>query len=166
MTCNIPGRIELSSYGGNYVEYENAVFEMYRSCFPDVSLFFRGKPVRHKKYPEYLGKPATFWHIISDGQEESTRLPNLRRYETIAWPFYIIRECLDVCGTLLVWENVRKGKHNTLLFCPDVDYLVVLSNRDGYYVFWTAYPVEREHTRRKLLQEYSEYIAKAAPPNG
>ncbi len=166
MNCNIPDLIELSAYGGSYLDYEDAVYAAYQNSFPDSSLYYRGLPIRHKRHPEYNGKPATFWHIISNGSDEDSRLPNLRRYETVTWPFYILRECVDACGSLLIWENERRGRRNTLLFCTSVNYLVVLSNRDGYYVFWTAYPVERDHTRNKLIKEYSDYMAKAARPNG
>lgn len=162
MVCDIPEIIELASYGGDYPLYESAIYEIYRDNFHDEQLTFRGQPIRHKKYPEYKGKPATFWHIISNGSDEENRLPNLRRYERIEWPFYIIGSCVDNCERVLIWENTRKGKTNVLIYCPDVEYLVVLAKRDGYLVFWTAYPVEYQHTRNSLLKEYSEYMAKAA----
>lgn len=166
MICSIPSIIALESYGGDYQSYEDAVYELYKRSFHEGHLFFRGVPIRHKKYPEYNGKPGTFWHIISDGKEESSRIPNLRRYETVAWPFYILQNCDGSCDRVLIWENERNGKRNVLLYCPDVEYLVVLSKRDGYFVFWTAYPVERAHTRRKLLKEYADYKAKAAQHGG
>lgn len=58
---------------------------------------------------------------------------------------------------LKVWENERKGKKRMLIYHEDEDYLVVLDVRDSYSLLWTAYPIERNHTREKLMKEYEAY---------
>lgn len=104
---------------------------------------------------------GTYWHIVSSGNDEKSRIPDLRRYERIEWPFTIIHNCLNSCNKILVWENKRKGKNRILIYCDEIRYLAVLDNRGSYYFFWTAYPIDYEHTRKKLLKEYNKY-AKAA----
>ena len=37
------------------------------------------------------------------------------------------------------------------------EYLVVLEIRQDYALLWTAYPIERQHTKEKLLKEYEGY---------
>lgn len=165
MICNIPNIIDLNSYNGDYSLYEDAVYAAFVKCVKSMderTLLFRGMMVAHKRHPEYDGKSATFWHIISQGENESARIPDLRRYERIAWPFYILESCADHCDNLLIWENARKGNTRVLLFCTDLDYLVVLAKRNGYLVFWTAYPVNQSHQRNKLIKEYHDYMARTA----
>ena len=55
---------------------------------------------------------------------------------------------------MLAWENVRRSDRRVCLWVPAADYLVVLAKRSAYTLLWTAYPVDREHTRRKLRAEY------------
>lgn len=102
---------------------------------------------------------GTFWHIISTGSDEANRIPDLRRYERIAWPAHILGYCKQNCDKLLIWKNKRKGKSRILLWCIEIDYLVVLDERKDYCLFWTAYPVERRHTKEKLMKEYKEYMS-------
>jgi hypothetical protein len=36
----------------------------------------------------------------------------------------------------------------------EAEYLVVLAERKGYVLLWTAFPVTEPHRKRKLQQEY------------
>lgn len=159
MGCNkIPALIEINDYDGDYAVYEQKVYEIYDNTFGKHEYEYQGKKVIHKKYPEFQDKPSTFWHIISEGECEEERQPNLERYARIAWPAFILSECMLRCSKLLIWENHRKGKTRVLLWCQDIDYLVVLDKRKDYYLFWTAYPVTRKHTKVKLQKEYDNYL--------
>lgn len=161
MQCKtIPELIELDNYNGDYKQYENAVYDLYNITFENHQFYFKGKRIVHKKYPLYKNRSGTFWHIISNGTQEETRLPDLRRYERIQWPAYILSYCQTNCDKLLIWENTRKGKHRVVLWCQSIDYVVILDQKPEYYIFWTAYPVTYSHTRRKLLYEYNNYISK------
>lgn len=158
MNCElVPDLIYLSDYNGNYQDYEAAVYQTYLDTFDAGSFSWNGKRIVHKKHPETRGMSATFWHITSSGSEEANRTPDLRRYETIAWPAFILDYCLYGCQELLVWKNRRKGKTRVLLWCQDIDYVVVLDERKEFCVFWTAYPVTHRHTREKFLKEYEQY---------
>ncbi len=157
MECKeIPELIELDNYGGNYEAYEDAVYSAYQITFEKETFYFQGKRIAHKKYPMFKEKPGTFWHIISSGEDEESRLPDLRRYERIKWPAHILKYCKDNCTKILVWKNKRKGKTRILLWCQEIDYVVVLDERADFCIFWTAYPVNYEHTKRKLMKEYME----------
>lgn len=160
MQCKtIPNLIELDSYDGDYEQYENAVYNAYKITFENNQFYFKGKRIAHKKHPLYKDKSGTFWHIISNGPQEETRLPDLRRYERIQWPAYILGFCQLNCDKLLIWENCRNRKNRVVLWCQQIDYVVILDQRADYYIFWTAYPVTYSHTRKKLLKEYNNYIS-------
>jgi hypothetical protein len=67
----------------------------------------------------------------------------------------------DTIGTERVvwWETTRKRERRIVVALPDFSYVVVLANRKGYVLPWTAYPVEREHRRKKLRRECEEFWA-------
>ena len=159
MNCEkVPSIIELDSFDGDYFKYEDAVYLVYKQTFENHQFFFFCKPIKHKKYPIIKDKPGTFWHIISNGSDETNRIPDLRRYERIAWPAFILDYCKDNCKDILIWKNRRKGKPRIVLWCTKIDYVVILDERTDFCIFWTAYPVTYQHTREKLLKEYQEYI--------
>ena len=59
-----------------------------------------------------------------------------------------------------MWKNKRKGKSRIVLWCTEIDYVVILDERADFLIFWTAYPVTYQHTREKLLKEYHEFLLK------
>lgn len=65
---------------------------------------------------------------------------------------------------LKVWSNVRGGRERVLIYHEQESYLVIIEKRDTFALFWTAYPVDRGHTYRKLMKEYEAY-KKQGPPN-
>jgi hypothetical protein len=44
-----------------------------------------------------------------------------------------------------------------LLFNESENYIVVLTERKGFYLFITAYVVDTEHRKRSLIKEYETY---------
>ena len=99
---------------------------------------------------------------FGSGKVEYPRTPDLRRCERIRWIRAIIEHADD--QSVLVWENNRGGNQGILLWLKSQDFLVVLGRRSqGYAMLVTAYPTNREHTRRKLLKEYEQARKKAGP---
>lgn len=158
----LPALILLESHGGNWDRYLDAIYEVFKQDFIQSSPSFRGKRLGLKKHPIEKGKEATFWHLISEGNSEADRTPDLRRCERIGWPKPIIEH--DAQSEVKVWENIRSNERRILLWVEEQDYLVVLADRRGYLLPWTAYLTTREHTRRKLRKEYEAFKkANAAP---
>lgn len=118
----------------------------------------KGKRFALKRHPMIKGKEATFWHIISEGEVESERLPDLRRCERIRWP----RSIIMAINSELVksWRNQRRDEERIVIALKDFSYVVILADRGDYVLLWTAYPVEHMHRRQKLCQEYEEYVNK------
>ncbi len=152
----LPGLIELSDFGGDFNSYLEAVYECFKNDFIINRPQFRGIRLGLKKHPLLNCKEATFWHMTSEGDDESTRVPDLRRMERIKWPSPMIAQSEH--PYLKVWENTRGNKTNILIFHEDEDYLVVMRKARDYILPWTAYLVEDNARKRKLLKEYDEYI--------
>lgn len=141
---------------GNWEKYLSKIYRYFEQDFILTKPVFQGLPVNHRHLPEDInGKHAAFWHLIQEGKEEELREPNLRRCERIRWPRPIIEHEQDEC--ILVWENERKGKTNICIFFSDKNYLVVLGKRSSYVLLLSAYPVEFENRKEKLLDEYRAY---------
>ncbi len=148
----LPALVRLADYDGDWDRYLDATYDLYRRDLVLSRPVFEGRRLALKRHPVARGKDATFWHIVSSGPVEDDRLPDLRRFERIRWPRAIIDHTAD--PAVLIWENVRRRDRRVCLWVPAADYLVVLAKRSTYTLLWTAYPVDREHTRRKLRAEY------------
>lgn len=152
----LPELIELSEFSGNFHAYLEAVYEIFKNDFIHNRPVFRGIKLGLKKYPEFEGKEATFWHMTSEGSEEQNRLPDMRRLERIKWPAFLINNSEH--PYLKVWENTRGGKTNILILHEKESYVIVLRKGNGYLLPWTAYLIEYPSRLRKFLKEYDEYI--------
>jgi len=141
---------------GNWENYLSLIYRYFEKDFIHTRPIFRGQVVNHRHFPEDVdGKHAAFWHLIQEGKEEEHREPKLRRCERIRWPRPIIEHEQDEC--ILVWENERKGKTNICIFFSTINYLVVLGKRSSYVLLLSAYPIEFENRKEKLLDEYRAY---------
>lgn len=152
----IPDLILLGGYSGNFSLFNEAVYQIFRRDFIQSKPIFRGKRLGLKLYPIVDGKEYTYYHFTHDGDVETERIPNLRRMERIRFPKSIIDNSLEAC--FKVWRNKRGSSDRILLYCESETYLVVLEDRRNYILPWTAYYVENEHRRQKLLREYEDYI--------
>jgi hypothetical protein len=152
----LPSLIELSSCGGSWERYLEAIYEVFREDFVTTKPSFRGRKLGLKRYPEHAGKEATFWHLITEGEVEADRTPDFRRCERIRWPKPVIENEADI--EVLVWNEVRGSRdHRIHLYLPKERYLVVLADRGKYILPWTAYYVQHENGHRKYLQRHARH---------
>jgi len=142
-------------FEGDWEKYLDALYGYFKQDFIDSRPLFRGRRLGLKKHPLNQGKEATFWHFIQEGPDEDDRVPDLRRCERIRWPRPVIEHSDE--PVLKVWANARNGEKRILLWLEKQEYLVVLAERNGYLLPWTAYPVTEEHRKRKLLKEYEDF---------
>jgi hypothetical protein len=152
--CKVSWLPSLIPFSGEWESYLEKIYGIFKQDFVDDPPEFNGKRGGMKKHPFFRGKEATFWHLISEGNIEKEREPDFRRCERIGWPRAII-ETGHLHG-VKVWENKRGSKRRTILSLPDFSYVVVLEVRRDYYLLWTAYPVCREHRKRKFEKEYEK----------
>ena len=152
----LPDLITLDSFGGDWGRYFAVIYGCFQRDFVHSRPQYKGTVLALKRHPVILGKEATFWHLISEGNVEADRVPDMRRCERICWPRPIIENCDD--EAVKTWENVRGRDKRILLWLPKYEYLVILSERNGYTLVWTAFTVTREHQKAKLQREYEAFI--------
>ncbi|MBT9555754.1 MAG: hypothetical protein IV100_06975 [Myxococcales bacterium] len=153
----LPGLLHFESFDGDWERYIDAVYAVFRRDFVSSRPAFDGRPLNLKRHPISEGREATFWHFISEGQNEAERVPDLRRCERIAWPRPIIEAVTS--GRVLCWPNTRGREQRFVLAVEDFSYVVILADRGHFLLPWTAYCVERDHQRRKLQKEWEAWKA-------
>lgn len=148
----LPPIIPLTSCSGDWKAYVEVLYEVFTEDFVNSEPTYPGRRWARKRHPVLDGKEATFWHLVSDGSEESERLPNLRRCERIPWP----RPMIDALLTPNVrcWRVERHSHQRVLIAVDDFSYVVVLEDRQKYIMLWTAYHVDHSHQRIKFRQEW------------
>ena len=151
----LPALVLFSDYEGNWERYVNALYGYFKRDFVESKPTFRGKKLGLKKHSVEQGKEATFWHFISEGSNEDDRVPDLRRCERIRWPRPIIEKADE--PVVKVWGNKRGSDKRILLWLEKQEYLVILAERKGYLLPWTAYIVTENHRKKKLQKEYEAY---------
>ena len=140
----------------NWEKHLNLLFRYFKKEFIDSKPEFRELNVLLKKFPDQTDTfHPTFWHIISEGVDEINRIPEISRCERIRWPRPIIEHENE--PNMLVWENVRRGNKSVCIDFEEIEYLVVLGKRKGYLILTTAYPIDSNHSKYKLLKEYKAY---------
>ncbi|MBN2107589.1 MAG: hypothetical protein JW832_09180 [Deltaproteobacteria bacterium] len=151
----LPPLVLFSDYGGDWDTYLDALYAWFKQDFIDSKPVFQGRRLGLKRIPISKGKEATFWHMITEGKDEKSRDTDFKRCERIRWPKPVIEHDSD--AGVKVWRNQRKREKRICLWVEQEHYLVVLNDRGGYILPWTAYLVEIPHRQRKLRKEYEEY---------
>ena len=151
----LPELVLFSEYNNEWPQYEEALYAFFRKDFILSRPRFSGVRLGLKRYPYEYGKEATFWHMISEGNKEDDRTPDLRRCERIRWPKPVIEHAEEV--VIKAWENKKRGETRICLWLESQEYLVILARRKGYVLLWTAYPVTENHRKAKLRREYEAY---------
>lgn len=160
----LPELMLLEHSDGHWQRYVERLHEQFRADFVNSKPGWPGKPVHLKRHPEYEGKSATFWHMISEGEVESDRTPDMRRCERIAWPRPVMDEFDDAwpgsTGCRVAWWIEMRGKEPRYHLAPDdFSYVVVVADRGTFVLPWTAYHVEHAWRRQKLERKWRAFWA-------
>lgn len=159
-----PALIEANEFGGNFQNYFKAVYTIFENDFIKSQPIFENQKVAVRKYPLEDGLHRTFYHITHEGEDEQNRQPDLRRMERIRFPKFVLNN--NKHNEILIWKNKRGKDERILLFNEAENYIIILTERENFYLFVTAYLVQQEHRKNKLLKEYETYIkAKTAQRN-
>ena len=149
----LPALAMFEEYGGDWDRYLDALYAFFKRDFIDSRPAYNGVKLALKRHPVIQNKEATFWHIISEGNSEADRVPDMRRCERIRWPRPVIEHSGN--ASIKIWANERRSEKRICLWLEDAEYLVILAERKGYILLWTAFTVDQEHTKRKLRKEYA-----------
>lgn len=154
-TSWLPDLIRIEDFSGDWQKYEDAIYAVFYRDFKKKQHNFGGKPVKIKFGPYSKGKEFTFWHFISDGDIEEERIPNLRRCERIAWPGLLLENANT--DRVKLWAEYRRSKRNYIIATPNFDYLIVLEERNGYFLLKTGYYIESMRKRCNMERAYLKY---------
>lgn len=153
---SLPALITLS---GEWDDYLSDIYAQYLTDIVQQPKRLNGKPVRARYNPATHDKGFSFWHVISEGEREEDREPDLRRCERIAWIGWVLVEADQNNPRIKSWTNTRTSKRGTvtrlLLWVEDADYVVVLEERETYFLLVSAYPVS-ERRALKFQAEWEE----------
>lgn len=151
-----PELISFEEYGGDFKLYFDDIYQIFKANFITTQPLYNELKVSAQKHPEVDGIHRTFYHITHEGKIESNRTPDFRRMERIQFPRFCIENCSH--KDFMVWEKLI-GRDNRIHILNEAErYLVVLTERENYYLFWTAFYIEQNHTIRKKKKEYEAYI--------
>jgi hypothetical protein len=146
-----PDLLLFAVFDGDWQAYEAELYRIFLNEIAKARLQFRGWPVNCRRIPEAHGRWTSFWHLVQEGPIEDDRLPDLRRCERIRWVRWVI-ENAATHPEIDEWQNTRGTEVNTLLWYRE-EYLVVLTQRQGYWLLKTAYCTEKAGRIRQLRKE-------------
>lgn len=150
-----PDLVYFEDYNGNFQNYFEAIYKIFENDFIKQTPNYDGLMVKVRKYPLVDGIHKTFYHITHQGEDENNRTPDFRRMERMRFPRFIIDN--NEHQNILIWRNIRGRDERIVLYNEVENYIVVLTERVNSYLFITAYFIETNHRKRKLLQEYETY---------
>lgn len=163
-SCWIPEQELLQDYGGNWSDYEKAIYDIFKQDFVNSHPYFEGQRVSVKKYPIENGKEDAFYHVTcEDYFKNKNRIPDIRRCERIRWIRAFIEnyncnpeECPD-CYGIKVWKEPYKSRIRVHILLEEERYIVILEPRENYCLLITAFYLDHDHSLKKQIKHYEQY---------
>ncbi|HLA64083.1 MAG TPA: hypothetical protein VK610_06625 [Rhodothermales bacterium] len=156
-----PGVLRLDDYSGEWAQYEEELYRIYTYRVVRGGLTFQGRRIQCTRHPEVSGKAFGFWHLVTEGEVEEQRTPDMRRCERLPWIPWVIRQASESdgrTGPVLWWVNKRRSGEGYVLWFREEEYIVVLSIRPGYLLLKTAF-LHEPHRARTYQREWESYWA-------
>lgn len=153
----LPSRLEWKMFRGDAERYKNALYGIFQRDFLSGILQFQGKNVDiiHEKFFE--GKERSFWHIISEGNEDTDRELNTERCASLPWAKPLIEDD-GKCEYYRIWTkwHDKTNRNRYYIWCTAVDYMVILEDRDTHFKLITAYNV-LPYKVKSYEKDYKKY---------
>lgn len=149
---------DLFPFHGDWPRYEDELYAIYLETIVRSGITFRGWPVKAQYRPPTKNKGYGFWHLISEGEREDDRIPDMRRCERIRWVAWLIDNA-ESHVDLSWWGNARGSSRHIVIWHEQENFAVVLAQRNDYFLLKTAYWVKQR--RRKDFEREREAFRKA-----
>lgn len=149
---------DLQIFSGNtdeWGDYQNGLYQIFHKTLITDKPTFQGLSVTTRFLPSTNGKHFTFWHLISEGEIEEERTPDLRRCERVSWIGWLIKNCNH--PNIFFWESGTGKRRATIIWCEKLDFAIILSKRSNSYLLKTAYSGLSQHKIKTWKKEYLEY---------
>lgn len=148
---NPPDLLRFADFGGDWAAYEAELNQVFMDEIVRAGLVFRGTAVHCRRHAEVAGRWASYWHLVQEGRVEDDRTPDLRRCERLRWVPWLIQNAV-AHPEIDEWQNTRGTEVNTLLWYRE-EYLVILGQRNGYWLLRSAYCTEKSGRIAQLRKE-------------
>ena len=144
-------------FHGDWTTYVEELYDIYLDDIVNNRLLnFNNLPIKTRFKPMTEGKGYGFWHIISDGEEEDDRLPDMRRCESLPWVSYCISTAKKPPAPITWWRNKRGSNRHIVILNEEEGFVVVLAERKDYYLLKTAY-FPRSYRLKSMIKERDKY---------
>lgn len=161
MECEwLPGFYDEPDWN-NYALFEEQLYGVFKQIYLDLPLFFNEVNVRYRFHPIVNNKEEIFYHLTCKDYEcEGERCPDPNRIVRIRWTRAFIENYLcnnECCSSKpLYWIKKNKNKLRHKIFFGN--FLVILEERNEYFLLVTGFYIEEEYYKRGLIEEYSKCI--------
>lgn len=148
----LPDLIELDGFSNNWPSCCTRLYGEFHRDFIASRPEFLGKRVGVSRHHIVDGREAAFHHCITEEDDKGNRVNDYRRCQRLRWP----RKVIEAVGTgqVMWWKEKQGSKRRAYVTFLDFSYIVVLEEMSTHCVLVTAYPVDREHTRRSNSKRY------------
>lgn len=161
----LPDIVSFSDFDSDFNKYLEHLHTIFKSDFIESMPTYKGKPVYFDRRI-INSYPACFWHLITEDKinnYERVDFENvcLLRCERIGWIRPIIENHTD--SVVSCWQNKRGKKQNTIFFLEDHDYVVILNNKNRFYLV-SAYYINYPHRKEQFIRERDRFLEMQKPP--
>ncbi|QGY85768.1 hypothetical protein F1614_06910 [Staphylococcus epidermidis] len=153
--------IEMSNFNYDYHEYIDYLYtQVFKKHLFNNKVYFNGKKIILKRYPEECGKENSFFHLTTVSANKnvplSDREPDLRRCERLHWIKPAIEtDHIQICNfkCFEIFEDHSRRYKRIKLLNEEDRYLIVLEDRENYYLLVTAFYIEQDYYLKGLVKE-------------
>lgn len=164
--CWVPNLEYYDDYN-SWNEYEDALYAIFQHDFLDSYPQFENTRVNVRHYPIEYGKEDAFFHTTcKDYRGQGERDPDFRRCERIRWIRAFIENyncdasLCEECDGVKVWREPFKSRTRVHILLEEERYVVILEEREKYFLLITAFYLDYDNALQKQLKHYEQYKQK------
>ena len=150
----LPPLFPIRGFEGSTADYLNELYAQYRRVVGEGGLRLRGKPVVAAGRQGSDGRDKRFWHLITEvGRFAPRRSLSLRRCAWLPRVLWVLKGMAAGDPRCIWWRENRRDLHGIPL---DVSCHLVLRERTSYFMLATAYTVDNDDRRARLIDRAAE----------
>ncbi|MDR1638273.1 MAG: hypothetical protein LBT59_01135 [Clostridiales bacterium] len=132
--CWLPSLVLFSAFNNVWLDYEKALYEIFKTDFIDSKPVFQGKHIYIRKHPMEFDKKEAYYHLTcQDYLKDGNRSPDFRRCERIRWVRSFLEnyqcdpsQCCN-CEGIKVWEEKSRSNKTRISLLFEEERYSVLS---------------------------------------
>jgi hypothetical protein len=159
----LPEWVEVDDFPGEdfvarFRAYLDGIYGIYLSEVARGGLTFKGQKVSCRFQPETFGKHYAFWHMMQEGRIEDDRTADPERCKRVRWIAWVIRAAEAADPRVKVFQQLKRGTEQPwALWLEEASYVVILAERNGYFMLRTAFPVTYRNKAEELRRDWLRY---------